>query len=105
MELPQSGNSGLSISSIYQSLNQERVNKTLFLDEIEDRKTQMLKQMEQEQFARSKRVTSPGPKVAALLEVKQTSNVINFQMVPFSVINRQASFSFAYFSDLPGSSQ
>ncbi|KAG0330766.1 hypothetical protein BG000_011471 [Podila horticola] len=68
MKLPRSRNSGLSISSIYQSLNQERVNKTLFLDEIEDRKTQMLKQMEQEQFARSKRVTSPGPKVAALLE-------------------------------------
>ncbi|KAF9303714.1 hypothetical protein BGZ74_003187 [Mortierella antarctica] len=68
MKLPQSGTSDLSISRIYQSLSQERVDKTLFLDEIEDRKTLMLKQMEQEQLERSKRSSTSDSKAAALLE-------------------------------------
>ncbi|KAG0026126.1 hypothetical protein BGZ82_009626 [Podila clonocystis] len=68
MKLPQSGTSDLSISSIYQSLNQERVDKTLFLDEIEDRKTLILKQLDQEQVERSKRSSSPNSKAASLLE-------------------------------------
>lgn len=67
MKLPQSGTSQ-SISSIYQNLNEKRVDKTQFLDEIEDRKRQMLKQLEQEQFERSKR-TSNSAKASALLQV------------------------------------
>ncbi|KAF9389292.1 hypothetical protein CPB97_011652 [Podila verticillata] len=66
MKLPQSGTSQ-SISSIYQNLNEKRVDKTQFLDEIEDRKRQMLKQLEQEQFERSKR-TSNSAKASALLQ-------------------------------------
>ncbi|KAG0014941.1 hypothetical protein BGZ81_000182 [Podila clonocystis] len=68
MNLPQSGTSDLSISSIYQSLNQERVDKTLFLDEIEDRKTLILKQLDQDQVERSKRSSTPDSKAVALLE-------------------------------------
>ncbi|KAG0092738.1 hypothetical protein BGZ92_008741 [Podila epicladia] len=68
MKLPQNGPPDLSISSIYQSLCQERVDKTLFLDEIEDRKTLLLKQLEQEQLERLKRSSTSDSKAASLLE-------------------------------------
>lgn len=81
MKLPQSGTSDLSISRIYQSLSQERVDKTLFLDEIEDRKTLMLKQLEQEQLERSKRSSTSDSKAAALLEVKSRHPVLSIFML------------------------
>lgn len=82
MKLPQSGTSDQSISSIYKNLNEERVDKTQFLDEIEDRKTQMLKQLEQEQFERSKR-TSNSAQASALLEVSHQILLIHTKALPY----------------------